>query len=254
MAAVFSVAQSAAAAPSCLQSLRDRYEPGDEVTVVGYGCVREPSGSGAGENLLVFGYLHVMPDPCADVDPTMTCNPNWLFSEGPPVDPASGIPLGHVSLEESPHPLRGLRASMTFRIPTDLDPGTYYILTCGERCAVDAQAYPTWPWPLYIGVDPPAGERRVHHWPLDDPAIDLLPEDALLFGPDGDEVTAAELRAEAANDVDRSERVETAAAPAEPGDDPRRLTLWVVAAALVLAAGWVVSRLGPSRKRIRRGP
>jgi hypothetical protein len=254
MAAVFSVAQSAAAAPSCLQSLRDRYEPGDEVTVVGYGCVREPSGPGAAENLVAFGYLHVMPDPCADVDPTMACNPWGLISEAPPVDPVAGIPLGQITLEESPHALRGLRASLTFRIPIDLAPGTYYVLACGEPCVAGDRAYPTWPSPLYIGVDPPSGEQRVHHWPLDDPAIDLLPGDALLLGPDGNEVTAAEVRAEATNDVDRSERVETAAATVEARDDQTRLTLWVVAAALVLIAGWVVFRLGGPHKRIRPGP
>lgn len=260
MVAVFSVAPSAAAAPSCLQSVRDRYEPGDEVTAVGYGCLREPSGSSAGENLVAFGYLHLMPDPCADVDPTMYCHPGVLFSEGSPVDPASGVPLGQVSLEESRHPGRGLRASLTFRLPTDLAPGTYYILTCGEPCAADPRADPAWPLPLYVGVDPPAGQRPVRHWPLDDPAIDLLPDDARLLGPYGDEVTAAELRAEAANDVDPSQRMETAKTAAAPGDSstPRdahtQLTVWIVAAALVLAAGWVVSRLGSSRKQIRPRP
>jgi hypothetical protein len=254
VAAMLSVAQSAAAAPSCLQSLRDRYEPGDEVTVVGYGCVGEPSGSGAGEDLVVFGYLHVMPDPCAGVDPAVVCNPWGLLSEGPPVDPRTGIPLGQVVLKESPHPRRGLRASLTFRTPIDLAPGTYHVLTCGEPCVVDEQAYAAWPWPLYIGVDPPTGEPRVHHWPLDDPAIDLLPGDALLLGPDGDEVTAAELRAEAATDVGRSERVETTAAPAEEPDDRTGLTLWIVAVVLVPAAGWVVVRRGSPRKRIRPGP
>jgi hypothetical protein len=147
VAAVISVAPSAAAAPRCLEPLRDRYEPGAEVTVVGYGCVRERSRSGPGENLVVSGYLHVMPDPCAGVDSTMYCNRAGLLSEGPPVDPASGIPLGRLSLEESPHPRRGLRASLTFRIPTDLAPGTYYILTCDQPCAVDEWAHPTWPWP-----------------------------------------------------------------------------------------------------------
>ena len=248
VAAVISVAQSAAAAPSCLEPLRDRYEPGDEVMVVGYGCVREPSGSGPSENLVVFGYLHARPDPCAGVDPTKSCNPAGLLSEGRPVDPASGIPLGEVSLEESPHLLRGLRASLTFRIPSDLAPGTYYILTCVEPCAVDTWAGPTWPWPLYVGVDPPTGEPIVHHWPLDDPAIALLPGDALLLGPDGDEVTAAKLRAWAAHDGDRSERVEIAGVPAdEPRDDQTRLTPWIVAAALVLAAGWAVFRRGRPR-------
>jgi hypothetical protein len=49
--------------------------------------------------------------------------------------------------------------------------------------------------------------------------------------------------------------VETAAAPVdEPRDDLTRLTLWSVAAALVLAAGWAGFRRGRSRKRIRPGP
>jgi hypothetical protein len=154
------------------------------------------------------------------------------------------------------HPIHcaGLRASLTFRIPTDLAPGAYYILTCVEPCAAHERARRTWPWPLYIGVDPPTGKPIVHHWPLDDPAIDFLPGDALLLGPDGDEVTAAELRAEAAHDGDRSERVETATAPTdEPRGDQTPLTRWVVAAALVLAAGWAVFRRGRPRVRIRPG-
>jgi hypothetical protein len=255
VAAVPLVAQRAAAAPTCLQSLRDRYEPGDEVTVVGYGCERERSGSGAGEKLVAFGFLHVMPDPCAGVDPSTLCNPWGLISEAPPVDPGSGTPLGQITLEESPHPLRGLRASLTFRTSIDLAPGTYYVLSCGDPCVAGDRAYRTWPSPLYIGVDPPSGEPRVHHWPLDDPAVDLLPGDALLLGPDGNEVTAAEVRAEAANDADRSERVETAAASTDEGRDghtPR--SLWIVAAALVLAAVWVGPRPARPRKRIRPGP
>ena len=50
--------------------------------------------------------------------------------------------------------------------------------------------------------------------------------------------------------VDRSERVETAASTGELREGHRRLTLWIVAAALVLAAGWVGLRLGRFRKRI----
>jgi len=74
--ALLSATPSAAAAPSCLQSVRDRYEPGDEVMVVGYGCVRAPSGSTAGADSLLSGYLHTLPNPCAGVDPSMSCNPH----------------------------------------------------------------------------------------------------------------------------------------------------------------------------------
>jgi hypothetical protein len=252
------VAPSAAAAPACLQSLRSRYEPGDVVTVLGYGCVDEPSGPGTGGNPVALGYLHAMPaDPCADVDPVIECIPAWEISRGPPVDPASGVPLGPVSLHESPHAGRGLRASLTFRIPTDLAPGIYYVTTCGDPCAVPARAYPTWPSPLYVGVDPPAGRGPVHHWPLDDPAIDLLPDAALLLDSDGDEVTAGALRARAAAEIGPSGRVEAAAAPADRGntlDDHAQLMLWIAAVALVPAAGWLLSRLGASRTRIRPGP
>jgi hypothetical protein len=54
--------------------------------------------------------------------------------------------------------------------------------------------------------------------------------------------------------VDRSERVETAASTREPREGHRPLTLWIVAAVLVLAAGWVGLRLARPRKRIRPGP
>ena len=104
-----------------------------------------------------------MPDPCAEVDPTVHCNPAQVLSEGPPVDPTSGVPLGQVSLEQSPHPLRGLRASLTFRIPAQLAPGRYYVRTCEAPCEPDRQASSEWPWGIYIGVDPPAGEVVSSH-------------------------------------------------------------------------------------------
>jgi hypothetical protein len=252
-AGVLSGAQGAGATPSCLQPVGDRYEPGDEVTVVGYGCVRRPSHA-AGDIPVVFGYLHVMPaEPCAGVSPTVYCNPTGLHRPQPLVDPASGIPVGQISLEESPHPWRGLRASLTFRIPADLAPGSYHILTCGQPCTADPQAYPTEPWPLYVGVDPPAGERPVHHWPLDDPAIALLPDDALVLGPDGDEATVAEVRAQLGTAAGPSERVETAARADDTPGGRTPLVVWIVAAALVLAGGGAVTRRGPPRKRIRPG-
>jgi hypothetical protein len=53
--------------------------------------------------------------------------------------------------------------------------------------------------------------------------------------------------------ADRSERVETAASNGEPREGRRPLTLWIVGAALLLAAGWVHSRRR-RRKRIRPRP
>jgi hypothetical protein len=255
IAAVFPVVPEAAAAPTCLQSLHDRYEPGDEVDAVGYWCVAESAGTGDHQ---VFAYLHDLPDVCGEVADDMFCDPNMLFSEGSPVDLdlAGGIPLGEISLEDSPQPLRGVRASLTFQLPADLAPGSYHIVVCAEPCVL-GEGTSTWPSTLHVGVDPPEDQRPVRAWPLDDPAIDHLADDALLLGHDGDEVTAAAVRAEARmNDVDGSQRVETAAPPAasSPRDDQPPIGPWIVGAALVAAAAWAVSRVRGPRKRIRPGP
>jgi hypothetical protein len=42
--------------------------------------------------------------------------------------------------------------------------------------------------------------------------------------------------------------------PPDAGESQRRLTRWIVAAAFLLASGWVGLHLGRSRKRVRRGP
>ena len=262
LAAICSFASRAAAAPaSCPQSLLDHYEAGDEVTIVGYtdGCLPDPPESDAGGRQPLFGYLH--PDPCNDVDPTTQphmCNAAGLYTSDPPVDVAGGIPVGRFAVEEGFHQPRGLRLSLTFELPPDLAAGTYYVLICQDPCVDLGGSYYGLPSPLYVGGDPPDGPGQARRWPLDDPAIADLPDDALVLDRHGDEVTVASVRtAASAGGGDASDRVETAATPAETRDvhdDGRRWTLWTAATVLILAAGWAVTRFGQARKQIRQGP
>jgi hypothetical protein len=259
---VCSFATSSSAAPAgCPQPLRDRYEAGDEITIVGYtdGCLPDPPESGAGDRQPLFGYLH--PDPCNDVGPTEPphmCDPAALFRREPPVDVAKGTPVGPFAVDETVHEPRGLRMSLTFELPPDLASGVYYVLICQDPCVDLGGSFYALPWPIYVGVDPPGGQGPARQWPLDDPAIADLPDDALLFDRYGDEVTAAEVRATAAAAEDgASDRVKTGAAPAktrDTHDDGPRPALWVAAAGIAVAAGWAVARSGRTRKRIRRRP
>jgi hypothetical protein len=262
-----SLAPAAPAAPaSCPQPLLDRYEPGDEVTIVGYtnGCAPDPPESAAGGREPLFGYLH--PDPCIEVDPTtrpQMCNAAALYRRDPPVDVASGTPVGQFTIADTIHRPRGLRLSLTFELPPDLAAGIYYVLICQDPCVDLGGSFYALPWAINVGVDPAGGRGPVRQWPLDDPAIADLPDDALLLDRHGDEITAAEVRADAQaaaaaeDDVADRDRVETGAAPTETRggrDNGAPQAFWVAAAVLVVAAGWALARMGGARKQIRQKP
>ena len=169
-------------------------------------------------------------------------------------------------MADTVHRPRGLRLSLTFELPPDLAAGIYYVLICQDPCVDLGGSFYALPWAINVGVDPAGGRGPVRQWPLDDPAIADLPDDALLLDRHGDEITAAEVRAEAQaaaeaaaaeDDVADGDRVETGAAPDESRDDrddgaPQ--AFWVVAAVLVVAAGWALARMGRTRKQIRQKP
>lgn len=253
---------TAAAAVTCTTPVRDRYEPGDEVTVVGYtrGCVPAAVKRSTSPGLPLNGYLHR--DPCDQLEPPEPDEPPSMpcaaIRSEPPPDPTSGIPLGPMTIEDTAHTARGKRISLTFRLPDNLIPGAYLVEVCQYPCATDgnrAWSGYGWPSPIYVGIDPPAGQRPIRAWPNDDPAIGDLPDDALVYGPDGQTITAAELRATlraAGTDTNADDRVETAAAaaPDEP-DDGGQVALWLAAAGLFAVLVLMASRLGASRKQVR---
>lgn len=161
-----------------LDPARDRYEPGQTVTMLGYG----------------YSYG----DPQATWRTTAFYG--WLRQAAPeqagaPLGERGGVPgrrVGRVTVQEvTPFWGRDLRVSIEFPLPDDLAPGEYFLDICDETCARLLGFF--FPSSLYVGVDPP--HPVVRDWPLTDPAIRWLEPDALLSGPDGQPVTAAEVRA-----------------------------------------------------------
>ena len=90
---------------------------------------------------------------------------------------------------------------MTFRLPDELGPDAYAVVVCNNPCTM------TLGWlfdfsSISVGVDPP--DPIVRNWPLDEPIIRYLDDDALVSDPvchgacddiDDWTVTAAEVRA-----------------------------------------------------------
>ena len=80
----------------------------------------------------------------------------------------------------------------TFDLPADLPDGPYEVLFCNDPCTPRLGNFMS-SW-IHVGVDPPCSPV-VRDWPLDDPAIRWLEDDALLQLPSGGSITAAEVRA-----------------------------------------------------------
>jgi hypothetical protein len=182
---------------------RDRYEAGQQVRLVGYTEAtarsivddRALSAAYMRRNGPYYAYLRV--DPAAvERDATQDGDP-W-----PHVHP-SDRRVARVAVEEVPPvPSRyfSLRVSAAFRLPQGLDPGLYQVIVCNDPCTT------TLGWlvdsSLHVGIDPV--EPIIRSWPLDDPAIRHLDDDALVAAPvceadcgdiDDSTVTAAEIRA-----------------------------------------------------------
>jgi hypothetical protein len=245
------------AAAGCPQPVRDRYEPGEVVTIVGYarGCVAIAAESSVRENRPVYGFLQ--PDPCGHVEASRCRAVRSGY--GPRVDLAGDVPLGRFVIDDSTHDWRGLRMSLTFTLPADLPRGAYVVAVCQDPCSDGLGEVGR--WPIYVGVDLPPYWRPVRHWPLDDPAVQQLSDDALLLGHDGQAITAGEVRAgitmgnPAAARPDRHAR----AAPSVRTDDAPhhangRSIWWIAVVALALLLVWAMSRVGSSRKQVHHRP
>jgi hypothetical protein len=221
---------------------------------VGYtaGCLAS-AGEPGGPPVTVSGYLHT--NACADVD-LAYCTP----ANGP-TDPTSGLPVGRFALDGATDAARGQRMELAFTLPAGLATGLYYLVVCEDPCASRPSGSLA-ATPLYVGVDPPPDGRPVRRWPLDDPAIAELADDALVQPGDGPALTGAEARA--ARGIVAGGPEAAAEPPADPGE-PWRPPGWSPAATLVVAlvalaalAAW--QRRGPApapgrgRKQVRRVP
>lgn len=171
-AAVFLVHALSAVAPataggSWLSPVRDRYEPGEVATLVGY-----TSGGQLGwvEDGPFFAYL-------VAGDFTLSAERR--------------LPTDHVALGPLSVQARGqtLRVSISFPVPHHLAAGLYSVTYCNNPCVTGLGDLIG--GSVAVGVDPPWDLQR--GWDLDDPEIANLADDAILIGP-GYSVTAADVR------------------------------------------------------------
>jgi hypothetical protein len=164
--AVLLVAVAAGSGPAVagggrMAPVRDRYEPGQSATLVGYtgGPVLDP-------DLLdepFYAYLRPVGDGSV-----------------PALDD-SGVYVGDLVLRKTGH--RGyleLRVSVTFDIPENLPPGEYEITYCEDPCAGRFLG-DLLPSPVSIGVDP--ARPVIREWAADEPEIANLPPGAVRSGP-----------------------------------------------------------------------
>lgn len=142
-------APAASAKGEGLLPVRDRYEPGEVASLVGY--TRGPLPTTAFE---------------AAIAKDMT---------GPAVQ------IGRLSMQATgnPDPSLAVRVSITFPLPHDLPPGTYSVGMRDESRTAFGINDLLW-GVMFIGVDPPAPPSR--RWAIEEPEVANLAPDAVIHG------------------------------------------------------------------------
>jgi hypothetical protein len=208
-----------------LAPVQDRYEPGQEATLVGYtqGPVPEDP---------FYAYLRAVDDGSL-----------------PALDD-TGRYVGELAVRETAH--RGylrFRVSVTFVVPANLPAGQYELTYCDDPCTGQFLGDLV-PSPVTVGV-PPA-RPVVRMWAPDEPEIANLAPGAVLVGP-GYQTTAGALRAPPTTVVPPTmpAPVAPAPAPAAGGDD---MALGLPIALVLASAGataLVLSRLQRAHRQIK---
>jgi len=130
-------APPASAGGSPIQPARDRYEPGETVTMVGY------TGSG---------------DPMAvPLEAYRSARPIGAGRTG------ERVPLGPLTIQETSRTdASRYRVAISFTLPTSAPPGQYEV-------GFDGALGDLMGWSVWVGVDPP--RPLIRYWPADDPAL-----------------------------------------------------------------------------------
>jgi hypothetical protein len=262
---------AAAGGADWITPARDRYEPGQTVVMIGYGTTDDAV---LAEHGPYMTYLLVDP-----LTPELASGPSPYPRPGDV--PLAPVVIEPVTLPPPPasSPWWTHRASITFDLPADLAPGVYDLMVCGASCDDTAWMGTFWPDPVHVGVDP--ADPVVRDWPLTEPGIRWLEDDARIMTPWGQAATAADVRAgrvvspppttpaapppqsevattaTAAGDVAAVGRSaptgaatpeSTTPAP-EPAGDGGALAWWVVGEVLALVGGVAAWRYWSERRR-----
>jgi hypothetical protein len=157
LVAVVVAAESAAAGGSWLSPVRDRYEPGDTVTLVGY---VGPSGTlGRVEDGPFFAYLR-------GLDVPLTA-PNQL-AMAPFTPQASDLRLGELAVQNTGRPgYLAYRVSIQFPLPRGMPAGRYGVIYCNATCTKGLSDLIG--GVIFVGRDPDGPLQRT--WPPEEPEI-----------------------------------------------------------------------------------
>lgn len=142
-------APSASAKGEGLLPVRDRYEPGEVASLIGY--TRGPLPTTRFEAVI------------------------WKEMTGPAVD------IGKLSVQTTGNsdPSLAVRVSTTFPLPHDLPPGTYAVGMRDESRTAFGVNDLLW-GVVFVGVDPPAPISR--RWAFEEPEVANLAPDAVIYG------------------------------------------------------------------------
>ena len=220
----------ASAGGGWLAPVRDRYEPGQAATLVGYTQGPAPADT-------FYAYLRPVDD-----------------GSRPALDD-SGRYVGDLVVQETAH--RGylqLRVSVTFSVPATLPAGQYEVTYCDDPCTGQFLGDLV-PSPVSIGVAP--ARPPVRMWAPEEPEIANLAPDAVLVGP-GYQTTAGALRAPpttaAAPPVSMPAPAPAASTPPAPAPQSDDMALGLPVALVLASAGataLVLSRLQRAHRQIK---
>lgn len=218
----------AAAGGGSLAPVQDRYEPGQEATLVGYTQGPVPDEP-------FYAYLRPADDGSV-----------------PALDD-SGRYVGELVVQETTQ--RGylrFRVSLTFAVPASLPAGQYEITYCDDPCTGQLLGDLV-PSPVSIGVSP--ARPVVRMWAPEEPELANLAPAAVLVGP-GYQTTAGALRAPpttAAVPPPTAPAPIATIPPAADGDDMALGLPIALVLASAAATALVLSRLQRAHRQIKGG-
>lgn len=206
----------------------DRYEPGQEATLVGYTMGPVPDEA-------FYAYLRLADDGSL-----------------PALDD-SGRYVGELAVRETAH--RGylrFRVSLSFVVPASLPAGQYELTYCDDPCTGQFLGDLV-PSPVSIGVSP--ARPVVRMWALEEPEIANLAAGAVLVGP-GYQTTAGAFRAPPTTVAVPAPAPVAPPAPPAPASDGDDMPLGLPIVLVLSSAGataLVLSRLQRAHRQIKAG-
>jgi hypothetical protein len=229
------MAIQAAAGGSWLSPVRDRYEPGETVTLIGY---VGPGGTlGSVEDGPFFAYLRRLDAPLRV--------PNQL-QMAPFVPQAGDLPIGQLLVQSTG---RGgslaYRVTVEFRLPSSLAAGRYAVIYCNSTCTKGLSDLIG--GVVFVGRDPDFPITRT--WAPDEPARANLDGSAVPAEPPPTTtpVTTTPVMTATADDTERAVRHASESNPADAG-----AWGWVLLAACVMAIVGASGLIAMTRASPRR--